>query len=575
MMVKENQVTRRSRVFAIGLDGGTYAVLRPLIEKGHLPTLAALMNGGAWGELFSTVPPHTAPAWASLLTGKNPGQHGVFQFRSINRSLYQEGHSKIVNSRSLSGQTLWHLIGRASKRVGLMNVPLTYPPQPVNGFLVTGMLTPRGASNFTYPQELASTLSDYQIDLSVGDDQYGVLFDLDTEDPQVLRRFIDELTALMNRRTETALRLVQKYDPDFFMIFYTETDRLQHILWPFLDLGQMPSSVGSRIHQMVEDFYKRLDENLSKIVKMAGENGITIIFSDHGFGPSTSHNVNFNVWLRDKGLLRLKKSPRSAFHPKNLLRKMGVSREALYSVLSSVFSGQSVRRLRRGWGKVVSAPIDWENTRAVFVPIFEFVGGIQILLNSHAHLGDDRWPHDYEHFREDLIKELLALRDPFTGQAMVSEAVPRENLYTGRRAGDAPDIIFILDSKYHGERGFMSKSLVTKKSQRISLWTGTHRREGIIILNGPDIATGQLSTAPSIYDLTPTILYLLGLPVPEDMDGKVIETALVPGYRERHQIRYVRPVSSPDEREDESKSGLSEEEEVEVRKQLEGLGYLS
>src|SRR5512146_1369714 len=134
-------------VLIIGLDGGTFDLITPFIQHGHLPHLKELMQSGVWSELRSTVPPVTASAWSSFMTGKNPGAHGLFDFMQRREGSYDLAP---VSVRDRDGKSVWDLIGDAGKKVIVMNVPVTWPPQPVNGLLVTGMLTPRNAENYTY-----------------------------------------------------------------------------------------------------------------------------------------------------------------------------------------------------------------------------------------------------------------------------------------------------------------------------------------------------------------------------------------------------------------------------------------
>ncbi|MFC1682615.1 alkaline phosphatase family protein [Candidatus Zixiibacteriota bacterium] len=559
------------KILVIGLDGGTYAVLQPFIKSGKMPTLAALMKEGSWGELTSTIPPLTAPAWASFITGKNPGKHGVFQFGPVNRSLYKGGERSVVNSTTLPSGILWDIIGGAGKTVGVLNVPLTYPPRPINGFMVTGMLTPRDAEQFTYPSQLASFLGDYQIDVSVREGKYGVLGALNTDDPDVLSTLIEQLSDLVKMRTKAAIRLVKMHSPDFFMLLFTETDRLQHVFWPYL--AQETQHSGPRkdreLTEAVEQFFQQLDDNLARLLEVADENAIKIIMSDHGFGAATTKNVNFNIWLENQGLLRLQKTSKGALNPKRLLRKLGLSKELLYSSVNRLFPGSVVRQLGKTMSRAMSTPFDWNQTRAVFIPIFEFVGGIEIIHGTDSLMGN------YEDLRDDLIRKLLELRDPETQQLIVLEAFKREQLYQGVRTAEAPDIIFIMAPEYRGEKGLLSKSLVSPKPRNLSLWTGTHRKEGLIILNGPNISPGRMPDAPAIQDLTPTILYLLGIPIPEDMDGQVIHEAIEASYLAQHEIVYGEASSSSEEESGAGAAGYSQEEAAKVRKHLEDLGYFS
>jgi predicted AlkP superfamily phosphohydrolase/phosphomutase len=575
--MKKGNGKKANRVIVVGLDGGTYAVFRPLIDSGKLPTLAAMMEGGAWGELSSTIPPHTAPAWVSFITGKNPGKHGIFQFGPIDHTLYEGGWRRIVNSKTISGQTLWDIIGRGGKKVGVINVPLTYPPKPVNGFMVTGMLTPRGADHFTYPPHLGSTLENYKIDVTVGEGEYGALGGLNTEDPDVLAGLIEELNTLVDLRTEAAIRLMKMYSPDFFIIFFTETDRLQHIFWPYLRTKHSPlkEKSGLELHVALEDFYRNLDNNLGQLMKIAGEDSIRILMSDHGFGPAAEKDVNFNVWLEDRGFLKLQRDLQSALNPRRLLKRLRVSSEIVYSLMSSLLPSKMVRKLQRTWGKVVSSPIDWSQTKAVFIPIFDFVGGIQIILNGDTHQLSGQQLTIYSELRDNLIQQLHELKDPQTDRPIVRQVYKREELYEGVHTVHAPDIIFVMAPEYRGDKGLVTRSLVTAKPKNISLWTGTHRREGIVMLCGPDITPGRLTSTPQIQDLTPTILYLLGIGIPEDMDGQVIEEAINTSYLSQHEVKYTKPLTPSTEDSEAETVGFTEEEMEQVKRQLESLGYIS
>ncbi len=569
--MKRGSVNTRNRVFVVGLDGGTLSVLRPLIDEGKLPTVGTLLKGGSWGQLLSTIPPLTAPAWASFITGKNPGKHGVFQFGPVDRSLYQGRRTRVVNSRNLSGEALWDIIGRARKTVGIMNVPLTYPPCAVKGFMVSGMLTPREADSFTYPPQLASSLGQYKIDISVGEDKYGVLAHLNTADSEVLHGLLEQLNALVKMRTEAAMRLLKRYSPDFFMVLFTETDRLQHIFWPYLPANpqRFDNLKNGKLARAVESFFIHLDHNLGKLLEASGTDSIKILMSDHGFGPATEKNVNFNIWLREMGLLRLLKTKQGTLNPKRLLRRLGFSKELLYSSASTLFPGNVVRRLGKTMGKMVSTPIDWDGTKAVFIPIFEFVGGIEILTDGDAPSAR------YEDLRNDLMQRLLDVKDPNGNVSIVSAAFRREEIYWGSHTQEAPDIIFIMRPQYRGDKGLLSKSIVVQKPKNLSLWTGTHRREGMVLFNGPHIRPGELVSMPRIQDLMPTVLYLLGISIPSDIDGKVIEEAIDPSYLAQHEITYTRPQLAVTGNSGTEEAGYTQEEMDKVRQQLEGLGYLS
>jgi predicted AlkP superfamily phosphohydrolase/phosphomutase len=570
-------VKGENKILVIGLDGGTFDVLGPMMERGKMPTLAAMIERGSSGKLLSTIPPVTAPAWASLITGMNPGKHGVFNFGPVDRALYEERWTRIVNSNTFSGPALWDLIGKAGKKVGVINVPLTYPPHAINGFMVTGMLTPQGADNYTYPPDLASILGDYRIDISMDGGEYSDLHGLNTEDPEAMLGLLEELTAQAEVRTETTIRLMHEYAPDFMIVFFTETDRLQHVYWTYIQPEQkrIEDPAVRKLHEAVEGFFQNLDGNVAKLFEAVGEDAMKICMSDHGFGPATTKTVNLNVWLREKGLISYQKNLRSALNPRSWLKRIGMNKEALYRLLGPLLAGKTVRKLERSCARAVSRPIDWDSTKAVFIPMVDFFGGI--LINSPA-VGERRGGNvdgSYETFRNGLIEQLRELTDPQTGRPIVSQVFKREELYRGPQADQAPDIIFVMDTDYCGSRSLLSKSVVSENAPGTSLWTGTHRREGIVIFDGPNISPGKISSRPEIQDLASTILYLLDIAIPADMDGKVIRDALEPSYLNEHEIRHTRQISGGESGDTSRTQELSVEEMEKIQKHLEDLGYLS
>ncbi|MCB0005568.1 MAG: alkaline phosphatase family protein, partial [Anaerolineales bacterium] len=138
------------KAFIIGIDGATFNLIKPWAKAGHLPNLARLMAGGAHGNLMSTLPPVTSPAWPTFMTGCNPGKHGVFDFIQPSGADFS-----LVNATKIKQPTIWQRLSQAGYRVGVLNVPVTYPPQPLNGFMVSGILSPKGV-DISFPADLIS-----------------------------------------------------------------------------------------------------------------------------------------------------------------------------------------------------------------------------------------------------------------------------------------------------------------------------------------------------------------------------------------------------------------------------------
>ena len=229
------------KVIILGLDGATWDVLWPRIERGAMPHLTGLLEQGAWGSLRSTIPPFSAQAWTSLSTGKNQARHGVVDFWE--RDPRSPGERRtFVSSRQVQGETLWQTAGRHGRRVGVVNVPVTYPPTPVNGYLVSGFLTPPGRTDYVYP----ATLKDEIEALVPG-------YKPDPFDPLgATRQQLVELVTWMERHETVARYLLDGDPPDLFFGVVQAIDHLQHLFWNEIDgtasheLDELHEELGSR-----------------------------------------------------------------------------------------------------------------------------------------------------------------------------------------------------------------------------------------------------------------------------------------------------------------------------------------
>ena len=356
---------RSQRVLAIGLDGATLDVLIPLMESGHLPNLSELCSRGSWGRLRSTVPPLTAPAWSSFATGVNPGKHGVFQFfQPRGQKGPTVNFEALVNGTAIRAPTLWQILSAAELRVGLVNVPMTYPPPVVAGFVVAGMPAPLRPEIFTYPAELQDRLQGYRIDLPYF--MGGREFQADYV--PAAREFLADLERLMGERGRHTLRLIRTGPWDFFMVVFTETDRLGHYLW-----SAHPSAQGDRggpaLAGEVADWYRRLDEVLGEVVAAAGPETAILVMSDHGMGPAAERRVYFNDWLCQSGYLTL--DSRRASNLNFWLRRLGLSRDRLARIFRWLPRAVVAPLVR--WGSAVEMPIDYVASRAYYEPIYEFI----------------------------------------------------------------------------------------------------------------------------------------------------------------------------------------------------------
>ena len=556
-----------NKVLIIGLDGATWDVLDPWISDGTLPNLARLRQTSCWGNLRSTIPPLTSPAWTSFMTGKNPGKHGILHFIS-QEDIYHSTESKpeLVNSRSIKSSTLWDILGNYDRKMGIINLPMTYPPRPVNGFLITGFLTPPGASAFTYPPSLSHKLTDYKIDLDqfISRKPFERAANKAGVEPSV--ELVRDLYNLMVMRARTGLSLMNSEPWDVFMCVFMGTDKLGHYMWPYhraVDLDGSEKSL--EIHKAIHDFYIRLDAFIGEFIEQAGENATLIVLSDHGMGAFPTKRVHLNFWLRQQRLVSAR--GRNLFNIDSWLTRLGLSRNRMGRIiLNTPILNKS--RLTQRLRKTKAPPTDVKGSIAYYKMIYGQTGFIYINLPK-----DDPQYEDLRHLLMQRIKEIV---DPETGKPVVQYVYKGEEYYSGPYLTNVPAIIVVLHPEYEGTDRLSSySSLVTKSVSTTN--PGDHKMEGIFIMAGPSIRAVQEPLSDlSLMDITPTILHLLGLPVPSDLDGRVISEAIVRGSTVDRPVSRSAPLGiwKGPEGYQQDDGELTSEDESHIRERLSALGYL-
>jgi len=556
-----------NRVLVIGLDGATWDVLDPWISQGILPNLARLRRSGSSGTLLSTIPPITAAAWSTFMTGKRPGKHGVFHFiKLFDGACSADSKPELVNASSIKSPTLWDVMGHHDRKVVLINIPLTYPPRPVNGVMITGLLTPSRAPIFTYPPELSKEITDYKIDLDRFMDMKPFQDDFGDEITAPTLSLVDEFRDMLEKRVRVTLSLMGSNPWDFFMVVFIGTDRLGHYLWPYH--GPVRASDSPEKQQLchaVRDYYVRLDEVVGELVERAGEDAAVVVMSDHGMGPPHQKQLHCNNWLYQRGWLSAKSGGASIANPDNWLKQLGLPRDKIGRIIRRI-PGLAGTRLIRKAASSRSAVIDLDQSDAYCVPIFFNIMGIRLNLGG-AQKAD---------LYQAIVRGLEDIVDPETGLKVIEQVCRGEDYYNGPYAGNIPDIIVTANPTY-GFNHHLShySSVVTKRL--VASGPAKHRAQGIFIAQGPGILAG-LESLPNlnIEDVAPTVLYLMGLPVPSDMDGRVLTEIVSPVLQRARPVRREGPVGfwpKEDEAVFDSEVMSAEDEEL-IRDRLQSLGYL-
>lgn len=551
------------KLFFLGLDGTTFDLLDPLMREIGLPNLERIIASGARASLETTIPPITPTAWVSLVTGKNPGKHGILEFL-----LRRNGsmHNLPVNQALRDSPAIWDILSQLGKKVIVTNMPVTYPPASVNGLMVSDFLTPRGKRDFTYPADLLTEL----------ESKFGPyrLYITEVYAPGNIDKVLDQLFDELEYKTKVTEYLMEQYPWDFYANHIWSTDRCQHELWHIWD-EKHPLSNRKEVtkhRDRVMQFWKAVDEAVGRMVKKAGKDTLVMMGSDHGFGPIHKF-LCFNIWLLSEGLLVLKKSAMTQF--KKLLFNLGFTPEFGYRM--SMRMGLAKIRLAAGVTnrsqlfKIIDSlmlslqDVDWTKTVAYSKGNY---GQIFINLKGREPNGVVTPGVEYERICQTVVDKLKAIVNPDTGEKLINQVWRREEIYTGPHVEAAPDISFLpLDMRYKpmGTLDLTSNRFITDVYGN----SGDHRMNGLYIATGPNIKPAMRLSRARIIDVAPTMLYLLGYPIPKDMDGEVLTEMITDDYLKHN------PISATDGIDKQKiAADFSEEDSEEVSARLKSLGYL-
>jgi predicted AlkP superfamily phosphohydrolase/phosphomutase len=525
----------------IGLDGATFSICDPLIEEGVMPFLKGFVASGTRAELLSTPNPLTPPAWTSLITGRSPGQHGIFDF--IRPEETGDGvYMKLVDSRDIGCETIWSMASRQNRGVISLNFPVMFPPKPLAGYMIPGFVSWRHLRRAVYPPDLyeeLKVLPGFNAK-EIGWDMYmerKAIQSMPHEDHEDWIRF-------HIRREEQWFeisRYLMRHSPcDLTAILFDGMDKLQHLSWPLIDPSLLPMTISAwqqKIRALCLDYFRKLDGFLSDLISIAGRDARVFMVSDHGFGP-TWDIFYLNVWLHQQGLLQWGEG--------------GVPMDESEEMF--------VKRMK-------TQLFDWRSTVA-YAPT-PSSNGVHIRVSKGPGCPGIP-PEDYERFRSKLIASLLAFTDPESGEPIVKRVMTREEVFSGSQMHRAPDLTLVLR-----DQGFISILNADSPLKRRKEPKGMHRPEGIFIASGPGIRSSQTQRQLSILDVCPALLYSLGLAIPQDLEGRFPAEVFEPCFLETHPPRIgdvtipVHPVAAQP-----GDNSSSEEEEAAVLSRLRALGYI-
>jgi len=565
------------KVVVIGLDAATWTVLRPWMAEGKMPNLAKLMKAGVSGTLESILPPITPPAWTSFMTGKNPGKHGIFHFVETEHGGYAMNYANATSRRS---QTVWKLLNDAGYSVGTMNIPFTYPPEPLNGFQISGMDTPSETSPFIHPPELREELVKH-----LGGVQLDLRFLGAMSNDERRNQVLAEMKQMDEQWTKAALYLLENHPQDVMMFVFMSIDTVQHYFWHHMDKDHFihdPKLV-PKFGDAVRRVYERLDGAVGQIIERLPPETTVFVVSDHGGGPVVDRTIFLNRYLAQLGLLH--------YHEKATSGIRRLSRKILrlgFSLLRGTLSSRQKSRLALLFPKIRQkgemayssfTSIDWSRTKAYCSEVLASPPSIWINLKGVKPQGIVD-PAEYDALVDFIIEKLAELKDPRTGKSVINRVYRRNEIFHGPFAHEGADLVldwWSEDSLFSTQPSFpedTNKPALIIREHRpseTSEWGGTHRLHGIVIAGGPDFKSGAEIANARLIDIAPTLLHLLNVPVPEDMDGKVLTSVFHPHFLSAHAVRAGAASGTS---EADRPSGYTDEEAAKVEERLQALGYL-
>jgi predicted AlkP superfamily phosphohydrolase/phosphomutase len=560
-------VSAAPKVLIIGLDAATPGLVEKWIAEDRLPNIGRFLMDGAMGPLNSVPNRHSGPAWSTMVTGLNPGKHGIYWFTEDTPETYQY---RFINGAFRHGKAFWRILSEDGQRVGVVNVPLTYPAESVNGVFVAGLDSPSpDEPAFTYPSELRHEVTqaaggEYYVHPALA--TYVISGEMDAG--------LDRLHRSIDKRAAVAEHLMATREWDAFMVVFTESDVVQHFFWRQME---DPSPDDPPRHRnAIRDTYEHLDRVVGRLMERAGDDTITVLVSDHGARYDDGLARALPNWLENLGLLTYRSNENKKTASSLVQSSVAKVYRQLDKRLPPEFKHKLSRRLpslrRRVEVMMTYARVDWSRTKA-------YTDGVrpEIWINLRGRQSQGIVDQaEYERVRQEIIDELTSGVCASTGKPLVKRVMRREEAYSGPFVSRSPDLIIewaaegaCLDVRYPDGRAFKLLKRHLPDDPRDEVLNGGHDQFGIVGLLGPGVRPGRLEQA-DIADIAPTVLFMRHAPIPSDVDGRVLTEALTPELIAAAPSRQ----GGSGIVEAEETTGYSEDEEAEIKERLQGLGYV-
>lgn len=569
--------TKKDRVIIIGADGATFNLILPWVKEGILPNFGSLMREGVWGRLDPAPNMRSAASWASFYTGKNPGKHGLYEFYDFVPETYG---IQFINGSHCMEPSLWKILSDQGKRSVCVNVPMTYPAEAINGIILTGLDAPGKASKgFVHPpeilEELEREVGPYVIEPGVTG--YIIAGKLE----EAVKKLYEEI----EQKRQVMRYLFDEENWDFFTLVYRSVDAAQHCFWKYMDAThpQHDPALKAKCGNVIKNVYIKLDQALGEVRDRMRENDRLVVLSDHGFGQKHPANNQLNAWLASKGYL--------TYGGRGAGRFSSIGTRLVLKNIYHYLAGILPRRHKEVFARLLPGVrnkvhsqlcftgIDWSRTMAYSDTLF---ANIRINLNGREGEGIVKPGTDYDHLVREIRGQLLECRDATHGEPIVEAVMLRDEIYRGLGTEKAPDLTIrwredVPITGIEVAEAFDSQALPAARpwipAEDPSVISGDHHRYGIFLACGPGIRRGVEVADAHIMDVAPTALYWLNVPVPEDMDGKVLASILTDEELTRRPVALQEKAQSASTRR-EGFVDYDADEEKAIADRLRALGYL-
>lgn len=532
------------RTLLIGLDGATWTILDPYMKRGVMPFLAGLTARGTRAPLRSIVPALTPPAWTSVMTGKHPGRHGVFDF--FQKDEPDSIHFRFASSQDVHSATIWSLASEAGQRVISLNFPLMFPAPDVDGCIVPGGMMPwRQLRLGCHPPGLFDRLK------ALPGFNPREMLDMELEVKAIegcpvdeQQAYVEQHIAREQRWLEVARHLIATERADLIGVMFDGVDKLQHLCWRFIDPACRPAEPTDWEQGMIdrcERYFRTVDDVLAELAELAGPEATLILASDHGFGP-TRDVFHVNAWLEREGYLAWAGDQDDEARDGTLVGFKEVTRHV--------------------------KALDW--TRTIAYAATPSSQGIHVV--GRAPGTDEPLPDEIRRrIRAELSAKLLDLRRPSDGQPLIARVWTRDEAFAGPYEAIGPDVSLLLADG--ATMSILPSSELVSRRPEVA---GHHREVGMFLAAGPGIRSGHEVGELSLVDVAPLVLHRLGLAVPDDVDGRVPVEVLTADALAAHPPRSAAagvapPAFSPSVPDD---LELDPDEQASVMRRLKALGYV-